>query len=76
VAGDRHIADALDAIEPDPLPPIRNSGLGAVQADDPRPDPDMLFPDAGPFDPAVDYEGEGPPDPEVVDNDDPAPGIP
>jgi nucleoside-diphosphate-sugar epimerase len=76
VAGDRHIADALDAVEPAGLPPIQNSGLGAVQALDPRPDPDMLFADAGALDASVDYEGEGPQDPKVVGNEDPAPDIP
>lgn len=76
VAGDRHIADALDAVEPAPLPRTRNFGLGAAQALNPPPDPEMLFPDAGPLDAAVDYEGEGPEAPEVVGNDDPAPGMP
>jgi nucleoside-diphosphate-sugar epimerase len=76
VGGDRHIAEALDAVEPRPLPPIHDSGLGAGQVQDPPPNPEMLLPDASPLDPAVDYEGEGPLLPEVIDNDDPAPGVP
>jgi nucleoside-diphosphate-sugar epimerase len=74
--GDRHVADALDAIEPGALPPVHNSSLGAAQALDPAIDPAMLFPDAAPLDAAVDYEGDGPLPPEVVDNDDPSPGVP
>jgi len=76
VDGDRHIPDALDAIEPRELPPVHNSGLGAGQAADPAPDPAMLLADAGPLDAAVDYEGDGPLPPEIVDNDDPSPGVP
>ncbi|WP_051325133.1 NAD(P)H-binding protein [Candidatus Solirubrobacter pratensis] len=76
IGGDRHVADALDAVEPAPLPPVYNSGLGAGQADNPPPDPEMLLPDASPLDADVDYEGEGPLPPELVGNDDPAPGIP
>jgi uncharacterized protein YbjT (DUF2867 family) len=76
VDGDRHIGDALDAVRPAPLPWARNSGLAAAQALNPPPDPDMLFPDAAPLDAAVDYEGEGALPPEVIGNDDPAPGIP
>jgi uncharacterized protein YbjT (DUF2867 family) len=73
VEGDRRIADVLDAVEPAPLPPVHNSGLGAAQATSPPPDPAMLFPDAGPLDAAVEYDGDGPLAPEVVDNDDPSP---
>ena len=76
VEGDRHIGDALDAVRPAPLPWTRNSGLAAAQALNAPPDPDMLFPDAAPLDAAVDYEGEGALPPEVIGNDDPAPGIP
>jgi nucleoside-diphosphate-sugar epimerase len=76
IAGERHIADALDAVEPAPLPHLRNHGLGAAQALNPSIDPEMLFSDAEPLDTTVDYEGEGPEDPEILDNEDPAPGIP
>jgi nucleoside-diphosphate-sugar epimerase len=76
VDGDRRIAEALDAVEPGPLPPVRNSGLGAGQGQDPPTDPEMLLPDASPLDAAVEYEGEGPLPPEIIDNDDPAPGVP
>jgi uncharacterized protein YbjT (DUF2867 family) len=76
VDGDRHVTDALDAVEPRPLPPVRNSGLGAAQSDNPPDDPEMLLPDASPLDTDVDYEGEGPLPPELIGNQDPAPGIP
>ncbi len=77
IDGDRHVADALDAIEPPPLPPsVRATGLAAGQADHPAGDPDMLEPDASPLDTDVDYEGDGPLPPELVGNEDPAPGIP
>ena len=76
VEGDRRIADVLDAVEPAPLPPVHNSGLGAAQATNPPPDPAMLFADAGVLDTEVDYEGDGPLAPEVIDNDDPSPRIP
>ena len=74
--GDRHVGQALDAIEPRPLPAVHNSGLGAAQALNAAIDPDMLLPGAAPLDAAVDYEGDGPLPPEVVDNDDPSPGVP
>jgi uncharacterized protein YbjT (DUF2867 family) len=74
--GDRQVAQALDAIEPRPLPAIHNSSLGDAQALDPPIDPDMLYPGAAPLDASVDYEGDGPLPPEVVDNDDPSPGVP
>ena len=76
VDGDRHVADALGAIEPGPLPPSHYSGLAAGQAQNPVCDPDMLFADAVELDAAVDYEGDGPLPEEVHGNDDPAPGIP
>ena len=76
VDGDRHVADALDAVEPGPLLPLHQSGLGAGQAHDSPTDPNMLLPDATPLDRAVDYEGEGPVPPEVIGNEDPAPGVP
>ncbi len=76
IDGERHVADALDAIEPRALPPIRNSGLGAGQTDNPPLDPAMLLPDASPLDADVDYEGDGPLPPQLTGNDDPAPGIP
>jgi nucleoside-diphosphate-sugar epimerase len=76
VAGDRHVADALDAVEPAPLPRVRPSGLATGQALNPPVDPEGLFADAAPLDAAVDYEGEGSQAPEVIGNEDPAPGIP
>jgi nucleoside-diphosphate-sugar epimerase len=76
VEGDRHIGDALDAVQPAPLPRVPNSGLAVGQALNAPPDPDMLFPDAAPLDASVDYEGEGALPPQVIGNDDPAPGIP
>ena len=76
IEGDRHVADAFDAIEPPPLPPVRNHGLGAAQTENPPPDPEMLLPDASPLDADVDYEGDGPLPPQLIGNDDPAPGIP
>jgi nucleoside-diphosphate-sugar epimerase len=76
IDGDRHVAEALDAIEPEPLPPSRPSGLAAGQPDNPTSERNRLATDAGPFDPLVDFEGEGEPPPEIVGNDDPAPGIP
>jgi nucleoside-diphosphate-sugar epimerase len=76
IDGDRHAGDALDAIEPEPLPASRPTGLALGQADNPRDDPDMLQPDASPLDTDVDYEGDGPLPPELIGNEDPAPGIP
>ena len=76
VDGDRNVADALDAVEPRPLPAVRASGLGAAQADNPPDAPDMLRPDASPLDTDVDYEGDGPLPPELIGNEDPAPGVP
>lgn len=76
IDGERHVADALDAVEPAPLPPVHNSGLGADQTENPPPDPEMLLPGASPLDADVDYEGDGPLPPELIGNDDPSPGVP
>jgi uncharacterized protein YbjT (DUF2867 family) len=76
VEGDRHIAEALDGVEPEPLPPTRIRGLAAGQSLNAPPDPNMLFADAEPLDAAVDYQGDGDLPPEVIGNDDPSPGIP
>jgi nucleoside-diphosphate-sugar epimerase len=76
IDGDRRVTDALDAVEPRPLPEIRASGLGAAQSDNPPADPNMLRSDASPLDADVDYEGDGPLPPELIGNDDPAPGMP
>jgi hypothetical protein len=80
--GERRVADALDAIEPLPLPPPGSPPtreavpLGVAQADNPPDDPKMIFPDASPLDADVEWVGDGPVPPEPVGNDDPAPGIP
>jgi hypothetical protein len=82
VEGDRSVAGALDAIEPNELPPApaprpdRAAPLGAAQSDNPPDAPDMIAPDAPPLDSDVEWEGDGPVPPEPVGNDDPAPGIP
>jgi nucleoside-diphosphate-sugar epimerase len=82
VDGERHVADALDAVEPLPLPPPQSvpagaaAPLGVAQADNPPDDPDMIEPDASPLDADVEWEGDGPVPPEPVGNEDPAPGIP
>jgi len=76
IDGERHVGPALDAVEPSPLPPTRNTGLGAGQTENPPPARNMLAADASPLDADVDYEGEGPLPPELTGNDDPAPGIP
>ncbi|HEY7075298.1 MAG TPA: NAD(P)H-binding protein [Solirubrobacteraceae bacterium] len=60
IDGDRHVGDALDAVEPLPLPPVHASGLAAGQTE-------ILD---------TDYEGDGPLPPELIGNEDPAPGIP
>ncbi len=79
--GERRVADALDAIEPLPLPPPGPAAarvavpLGVAQADNPPDDPRMIFPDASPLDADVEWVGDGPVLPEPVGNDDPAPGI-
>jgi nucleoside-diphosphate-sugar epimerase len=82
VDGERQVADALDAIEPLPLPPPGSPPrgaavpLGVAQADNPPDDPKMIEPDAAPLDADVEWVGDGPVPPEPVGNDDPAPGIP
>jgi nucleoside-diphosphate-sugar epimerase len=76
IDGDVHVADALDAVEPRPLPPIRTTGLGAGQADHPAGDQGMLQAGASPLDTDVDYEGDGPLPPELIGNEDPSPGVP
>ena len=82
IDGDRAVGDALDAIEPRPLPAgappgsRRGASLGDAQSDNPPDDPEMIAPDALPLDADVDWEGDGPVPPEPVGNDDPAPGIP
>ena len=65
IDGDRHVADALDAIEPRPLPPVQPAGLGAGQAENPPDDLEMLARDASPLDADVEYEGDGPLPPEL-----------
>jgi hypothetical protein len=52
------------------------ASLGDAQSSNPPDDPEMLEPDAGELDTDVDYEGDGPEPPEVVDNDDPSPNLP
>jgi nucleoside-diphosphate-sugar epimerase len=82
IDGDRRIADALDAVEPAPLPPPQapptgaQAPLGAAQSDNPPDDPEMIAPDAPPLDADVEWEGDGPVPPPPVGNEDPAPGIP
>jgi nucleoside-diphosphate-sugar epimerase len=82
VDGERPVAEALDAVEPLPLPPPESvpTGasvpLGVAQADNPPDDPDMIERDAPPLDADVEWEGDGPVPPPPVDNEDPAPGIP
>ncbi len=76
IDGERGVGDVLDAIEPLPLPALRPHGLAAGQPDNPPISPEMLRPDASPLDADVDYEGDGPLPPELIGNDDPAPGIP
>jgi nucleoside-diphosphate-sugar epimerase len=69
VDGDRHVADALDAVEPPPLPEVQPTGLAAGQSANPHGNASTLDTD-------VDYEGDGPLPPELLGNEDPAPGIP
>jgi len=82
IDGDRHVAEALDAIEPPPLPPPERpptgaaAPLGAAQADNPPDAADMIEPGAAPLDADVEWEGDGPVPPEPVGNEDPAPGVP
>jgi nucleoside-diphosphate-sugar epimerase len=76
IDGDRHVADALDSVEPAPLPPGHYTGLGAGQAGNPPLDPAMLVSDASPLDADVDFEGEGPLPPQLIGNEDPGPVAP
>jgi uncharacterized protein YbjT (DUF2867 family) len=82
VDGDRHVAEALDAVPPRPLPPPQATPtgtaapLGAAQSDNPPDAADMIEPGAAPLDADVEWEGDGPVPPEPVGNEDPAPGIP
>jgi nucleoside-diphosphate-sugar epimerase len=82
VDGDRLVPDALDAVEPRPLPPPQlpptgaAAPLGVAQSDNPPDDPDMIASDAAPLDADVEWEGDGPVPPQPVGNEDPAPGIP
>jgi uncharacterized protein YbjT (DUF2867 family) len=70
IDGERHVAEALDAVEPPPLPPVQPSGLAAGQPDHPAQGRTSVL------DTDVDYHGDGPLPPELVGNEDPAPGIP
>jgi nucleoside-diphosphate-sugar epimerase len=82
VDGHRRVADALDAVEPRPLPAPQQPAtgarvsLGAAQSDNPRDDPAMIAADAAPLDADVEWEGDGPVPPEPVGNEDPSPGVP
>jgi nucleoside-diphosphate-sugar epimerase len=44
VEGERRVADALDAVEPGPLPPSRARGLAAAQSHNAPADPNMCSP--------------------------------
>jgi hypothetical protein len=82
IDGDRHVADALDAVSPRPLPapprPRTDAGapLSVAQSDNPPDAPDMIARGAAPLDADVEWEGDGPVPPEPVGNEDPAPRIP
>jgi nucleoside-diphosphate-sugar epimerase len=82
IDGEQQVADALDSVEPRPLPPVQpprtgaTAPLGAAQSDNPRDAPDMIESDAAPMDADVEWEGDGPVPPRIVGNEDPAPGIP
>jgi hypothetical protein len=52
------------------------ASLGEAQSSNPPDDPDMLYDDAEELDTDVEYEGEGTPPPEELDNDDPSPNVP
>jgi hypothetical protein len=52
------------------------ASLGEAQSSNPPDDLDMIEPDALPLDADTDYEGEGEPPEDELDNDDPAPNIP
>jgi len=73
IDGERRVAEALDSIEPGPLPPSHYAGLATGQVGNPPSNPEMLAQDASPLDADVDYEGEGPLPPEL--DDEPAPEI-
>jgi nucleoside-diphosphate-sugar epimerase len=82
VDGDRAVTSALDAIEPQPLPPpaadarYAAAALGDAQADNPPDAADMIESDAAPMDADVEWVGDGPLPREPVGNEDPAPRIP
>jgi nucleoside-diphosphate-sugar epimerase len=82
VDGDRAVAAALDAIEPQPLPPSpagaanTAAALGEAQADNPPDAADMIASDAAPMDADVEWVGDGPVPREPVGNEDPAPRMP
>ena len=53
------------------------ASLGDAQSSNPPDDPEMIEPDAEPFDADTDYESdEDPPEQELLDNDDPSPNVP
>jgi nucleoside-diphosphate-sugar epimerase len=66
VDGERPVADALDAVEPLPLPADQpgptgvSASLRDAQSANPPDDPDMIEPDAPPLDADVEWEGDGP----------------
>jgi nucleoside-diphosphate-sugar epimerase len=74
--GDRHVPDALDAVEPRPLPAPQagltdfGTPVGAAQADNPPDAPNMIEPDAPPLDADVDWHGDGPVPPEPLGPED------
>jgi nucleoside-diphosphate-sugar epimerase len=78
VEGDRAIAQALDAIQPAPLPPSApaTGALADGQADNPPDAANMIEADAAPMDADVEWVGDGPLPREPVGNEDPAPRIP
>ena len=52
------------------------ASLGDAQAANPPDDPEMIHDDAEPLDTDVEFEGEGPTQPDERGNDDPAPNAP
>ena len=52
------------------------ASLGDAQSSNPPDDADYIEDDAAPLDADVEYEGEGDPPPEELDNDDPSPSVP
>jgi nucleoside-diphosphate-sugar epimerase len=82
VEGERAVASALDAIEPQPLRPPPSfprettAALAAAQADNPPDAADMIEAGAAPLDADVEWVGDGPLPREPVGNEDPAPRIP